>query len=408
MGNSLNSERTNLEKLEELNALQKNRVSKRRKTVGLAALVICISLMLIALTVYALLTREATGLFKFSLVVEIIATVGMVIVFGCCVETVDDAVTGICLLLAAVHLALSIVMVTRGRFKIDEVVTLDDGFVYDVIDGEYYLYDCGNKVSDIVVSKLSHPIAGFSDGLKGNKSITSVTIDVPEFTVRKNAFAKCINLTKVVFDDGDYTIHGRAFHKCAKLERVEFGGGNYTFKGSRFFAGCDRLKNIYMMDGIFSTQNKLARFLAGLKSVAVHMNDSTIEVNLRGAKDLTLVLYDGATSIGKAKPDVLVLQEGFDFETWVDARNSGDIKPIAPVIYIPMSVTNIPDRFFGSNSASATVYYQGDSGSWSSVYVEGTDGWIFGSNSNYARDFIVFHYNADCKYWETNGLFTGN
>ena len=163
MGNSLNSERTNLEKLEELNALQKNRVSKRRKTVGLAALVICISLMLIALTVYALLTREATGLFKFSLVVEIIATVGMVIVFGCCVETVDDAVTGICLLLAAVHLALSIVMVTRGRFKIDEVVTLDDGFVYDVIDGEYYLYDCGNKVSDIVVSKLSHPIAGFSE-----------------------------------------------------------------------------------------------------------------------------------------------------------------------------------------------------------------------------------------------------
>ncbi|MBQ3014914.1 MAG: leucine-rich repeat protein [Clostridia bacterium] len=407
MGNSLNSERTNLEKLEELNALQKDRTAKQRKSTGIAVLVIGLSLLAVVLSVYALMTREATVLFKLALILDIVATLGMFIAFFCCAETVDDRVTGLCLLLTVVHLVFSIIMITRGRFKIDEVVTLDDGFVYDVIDGEYYLYDCGNKVSDIVVSELSHPIVGFSDGLKGNKNITSVTIDVPEFTVRKNAFAKCTNLQSVTFGDGIYTICGRAFSKCTRLESVEFNGGSYTFKGGRFFAGCDRLKDIYMMDGTFTTNNKLARFLAGLKSVAVHMNDSAISLNMKGAKDLTLVLHPGAMSIGKIQPDVLVLQEGFDFEGWVDTRNTSNIKPIAPVIYIPYTVTNIPERFFGSNSSNVSVYYQGDAGSWSSIYVEGTDGWIFASNSNYSRNFLLIHYNADCKYWDSNMFVAG-
>lgn len=402
MGNSLNSERTASEKLRALNATQKYRASKRRKAAGSYILIIAISLVAIILTVYSLMTREATTLFKLALVLEIIAALGMFITFCCCAGKAEDSLTWLCVILTLIHLVLSVVMVTRGRFKIDEVVTGKDGFVYDVIDGEYYLYDCGNRVSDIVVSELSWPIVGFSDGLKGNSNIKSITIDVPEFTVKNSAFAKCMNLTDITFGDGIYTIGGRAFYGCSRLESVVFNGGSYTFKGGSFFKKCDRLANIHMNNGVFITKNKLSKFLSGLGKVAVHQNNSTIGVTLDGADELTLVIYNGVTSIGKIKPDVLVLQEGFDFQTWVDSRRSGDIKPIAPVMYIPASVSNIPERFFGSNSKSATVYYQGDSSSWSYIDVEGTGGWIFGSNSNYSRDLLIVHYNADCKYWEMN------
>lgn len=402
MGNSLNSERTANERLRALEATQKQNRSRNAKMAGTYLLLIAISLVAIILTVYSLLTREATGLFKLALVLEIMATLGMFIAFCCCAGKAEESITWLCVILTIIHLGLSVVMVTRGRFKIDEVVTGSDGFVYDVIDGEYYLYDCGNSVSDIVVSELSRPIVGFSNGLKGNKNITSITIDVPEFTVRNSAFADCINLKEVFFGDGIYTICGRAFNGCTNLEAVVFSGGSYTFKGGNYFGGCDRLANIHMVEGTFITKNKTAKFLKGLNSVAVHQDNSTIGVNLEGAKEFTLVLYDGVTTIGNLEPDVLVLQEGFDFDTWVDSRRSGNIKPIAPVMYIPYSVTNIPERFFGSNSKSATVYYQGDSSSWSYIDVEGTGGWIFGSNSNYSRDLLIVHYNSDCKYWDMN------
>ena len=122
MGNSLNSERTASEKLRALNATQKYRASKRRKAAGSYILIIAISLVAIILTVYSLMTREATTLFKLALVLEIIAALGMFITFCCCAGKAEDSLTWLCVILTLIHLVLSVVMVTRGRFKIDAIL----------------------------------------------------------------------------------------------------------------------------------------------------------------------------------------------------------------------------------------------------------------------------------------------
>ena len=70
--------------------------------------------------------------------------------------------------------------------------------------------------------------------------------------------------------------------------------------------------------------------------------------------------------------------------------------------------TEVPDGIFGSNSSASDVYYQGSADMWSYVSIPGLDGWIFGSNSNYSRDFTRMHYNSTCRHWGTSSQGTEN
>ena len=416
MGNSLDSARTASEKLKAIQATQKYNSSRRRKAAGTYFLIIVISLAVAALTVYTLMTREATTLFKLALILEILVALGMFIAFCCCADKADDGITAICLIMAIVHIILSGIMVTRGRFKIDEVVTGSDGFVYDVIDGEYYLYDCGNKVTDIVVSELDQPIVGFSDGLKGNNKITSVTIDVPEFTIKKGAFAGCENLKSIKFGNGSYTIGARAFKNCQKLESVVFDGGNYTFK-DQIFKKCSNLENVYLNGGSYGrgeswNWSTYTKTFKGVKNVVLHLNDNPfINNTVFDASDiLTTVVYVGTDSINNVNTDVLVFKEGFNFENWTDSRKQILVKySIAASIYLPSSVTSIPENFFGNNGDAPQVYYQGSSDMWQNIHVDGYhDVGMFGAQTNKVFTKINVRYNSSCKYWETNEFEIGN
>ena len=403
--NSLDSMRIKAmeDKIATINRKQKIQRQAKATAAVQYGLPIIASIVILALAAYALMTREAVALFKLALVLEVIAAVGIFIGFCVCAGKASDSLTWVCFILAIVHIVCSVVMMTRGRFKIEEVITTNDGYVLEMIDGEYYIYSCNTKDDEIVISELPHNVVGFSSDFQGSNYITSIVIDVDRFELGKNAFSKCPALETVIFEgDGEYVIRSKAFNNCKRLTTVRFEEGNYSFKGGRVFANCSRLTDIYFGNGTF-TGKKLTSILGGLKKIAVHIDNATlVNMGMNGAKELTLVVYDGVTSIGNIKPDVLVFQEGFDFYNWVDTRSNGTTKPIAPVIYLPTSVSSIPERMFGNDSKSYHVYYQGSAASWSNVYVEGTGGWIFGSNSNYSRNLTTMHYNSSCKQWETN------
>lgn len=357
-----------------------------------------------ALAVYTYFVRDAVLLFKIAFgLVAAVAVVNVVVAICHRGRYRDRGIRNTGILLALACAVGAYFMYSSGRLLGGDLLRADDGFVYTEVNGAYYLHGCDGSVTELVLSELSEEIAGISSGaLKGNTTLTSVVLDVPTLTIGANAFADCSALTEVTVIGGDHTIGDGAFKNCKKLQSVRFEGGSYQFEGSGVFSGCDRLTDIYMIGGSYTSAQMLTKPLSGLGNVAVHHDNAEIGMALTGVKELTLVVYPGTYNIFAIEPDVLVFAEGFDFDSWTDERSASEIGPLAPKIYLPSTVTQLPDRMFGSDSESYDVYYRGSRDQWESISIPGLDGWIFGSNSNYSRELTRMHYDSTCRYWQTN------
>ena len=215
--NSLNSERTNHEKLAALEAAQRRGSAEKKEVAVPFVTLILMTIIAGAIALYAMATREAVGLFKLSLILEIIVAI-VTIVLTCKISPkrkANGGIVAICVIAAIAHCLAAFFMITSGRFKIEEVITTNDGYVLEMIDGEYYIYSCNTKDDEVVISELPHNVVGFSSDFQGSNYLTSVVIDVDRFELGKNAFSKCTNLTTVIFEgDGDYVIRSKAFNNC--------------------------------------------------------------------------------------------------------------------------------------------------------------------------------------------------
>ncbi len=370
------------------------------KVLGILAIVL-VGLAVNAFSIYSWASGGNPALFKVAFGAEItIAIVGIILAKTCFSGYYQKAQRTVCIIIVVVSILLAIAMCFSGGLKNREFMHDGEGVMYEVVDGEYYLYDCDKGVKELVLSTLSEQVVGVSEkAFKGNKTITSITFDVSNLIIKKGAFQNCTALTKVEFIGGDATISSTVFKGCKKLQSVVFDGGSYTFNGcSNLFAGCNALKDIYFNGGNYMKKG-MTRILGGLDKIAVHHKNADIDIPLKGAKELTLVVYPGTDSIYSIKPDVLVFAEGFDFSGDFGAeRGSFDNKPYAPVTYFPASVTYIPD-ILGSNRRKYDVYYQGTSGDWSCLSIAGDGGFFDIANMNYKHDLIRMHYNSNCRFW---------
>ncbi len=399
------AERDRQEAIYQRQLWEKAKYKRLTKNIFLLILGSLVSIIAGGMALYAYATLEMVTLFKLAFALEIVATIVLIVILAKPFANRQDlgikGFKAIMILWIIVNIVAGGLMIGSGRLGIDSIVQDDNGIVYAEVKDNFYLYDCSNSDTTLVVSELSQEIAGIGKkAFKSNSVLTSVIVDVPTLKIDKNAFQGCTALTTVKFVGGDYTLEKGAFQKCKNLTSVIFENGNYNFKGANIFDGCSHLTDIYMNGGNYKGA-PLVKLLAGVGKVAVHHNNAEIDVKLTGADELTLVVYPETNTIFKIKPDVLVFANGYDFGTWIDGNN-GSIKPFAPKIYLPYTITNVPDGIFGSDSTSYNVYYQGSEWMWEDVNIPGLDGWIFGSNSNYSRDFTKMHFGADCKYWETN------
>ncbi len=398
-------------------AVESKLLRKQRKKDAAKAFLCVLSVLFVVLctlaagafTVYSFMTAETAQIFRIALGVEIaavvVATVMAVVHF---VKDNSTAFKVICVIFAVINVVAAVVIGVSGRLVEHDIMTGEDGFLYEMVDGEYYLFGCDSRVAELVISDLEEDIVGISaDAFKGNTSLTSLTVDVSSLVIEDGAFRDCTALKTVRFVGGDTVLEGNVFKNCKKLESVVFDGGSYTFNGSNLFDDCALLKDVYMNGGSYVGGDSV-RILGGLKKIAVHHGDAYIDVPLKGAGELTLVVYPGTDSIFAVKPDVLVFAEGFDFSGELSAeRGTFDLKPLAPITYFPQSVTYIPD-ILGSDRKKYDVFYQGSADEWESLSIAGDGGLFDVANMNYKEKYITMHYNKNCRFWDTNNIEMGN
>lgn len=383
----------------------KKRAIKTLFTVLGVVAVALVSLLAVAFGVYSWLMTDNVSLFRIAFAAQIVSALGVgAIAVVHFVKDTSAAQKLVCVILAALNLILAVAMGFSGGLVTRDLFTDSDGFTYENKDGEIYLVGCEGSVKELVISALSESIVGISDqAFKGNTTITSLTVDVSNLTIGNEAFADCSALEKVELVGGDTALGGKVFKDCVKLNSVSFEGGSYTFNGASVFDGCTVLKDIHFNGGSYVGADG-ARILGGLKKIAVHHRNADIAVSLKGADELTLVVYSGTDSIFAVEPDVLVFAEGFDFSGEFGAeRGTFDLKPLAPVTFFPSSVTYIPD-ILGSDRKKSDVYYQGSSDMWESLGIAGDGGLFDVANMNYKEDYVRMHYNSNCRFWGTNNV----
>lgn len=340
---------------------------------------------------------EMLTMFKIFLIVEIVLAIATIILWMLEIDLGEEPFSIIIYsILMVVHVFLACIMMGAGRFKVDAIVKDNDGYVYEMVDGKYYLYSCGKETTDLVVSEVPRTIYGISSkGLKECDSVETLVIDVQRFTVRKKDFAGWQNLKQVTFATEECKIAKKAFKDCYNLKSATFDGGNYNVRGKRIFQNCAELKDVYFTN--CKIKAKKLGVWKGTVDLIIHLdNVADARIRFDGAEKSTVILYPGTsiyTAYGTA--DVLVTKEGFDFD---DVFEYSTGYPWANDFYIASTVTNIPDNMFG-NENSCTVYYQGDENMWSQISIPRVDE-FFGKNKNYP-DRVTVRYNSGSKYWDS-------
>lgn len=388
------------------------RKKKRKETIKKVLLVmpvILVCLLAVAFSVYSWFFSDSILLFRIAFGADIAVALGICVITK--IHFVKDHSTVmkiLCIFLALVISAVAVAMGVSGRLVEHEYVTDDDGFIYEIKNEEYYLHGCENSITELVISQLSHNIVGVSaNAFKGNTTLTKLTVDVYGLKIEKEAFANCSALSDVEFGVGEVTLNGKIFKDCKALVNVSFNGGNYTFGGNDIFTGCTALKNIYFTSGSYIGSSHVS-ILGGLGKVAVHHDKANIGLPLSGADELTLVVYPGTNDIFGVKPDVLVFADGFDFSGDFHAdKGSFDLSPFAPTIYLPSSVTYVPD-ILGSDRRNYNVYYQGTQDMWNNLSIAGDKGFFDLANMNYKESHITLHYNSNCRFWVADNVQTGD
>lgn len=238
------------------------------------------------------------------------------------------------------------------------------------------------------------------NAFKNNNYVTSIEIDVLNLQLDEKAFASCNNLSDIYFLNGIYTFEGeKPFYKCSQLTNI-------------YFNNCDVR---YPINDTETTEY----LLEGTLNITAHLNKSTINCRLYGSNSMTLIIYKGTKSIPYNGYEKVIFEEGFDFEGWSCLTGYTENRTISSYgyqIYLPNSITNLPDDIFGSNKSMCKIYFQGDEETFKEFEVNCTDSYseegkgflgikvtnyYFGTNENYISGNVEINYNCNSEYWNS-------
>jgi hypothetical protein len=246
-------------------------------------------------------------------------------------------------------------------------VELDDSFYAEKVESGHETVLIRSKYEGKVVSLVSQ------DAAKNNGDIVTL-----------------------IFEGGDIEIQKSAFNTCSRLSSITFGG-DYTYKiGEDAFANCKNMTDIDVGAATITNAesnvqyNLLGASVTNLKVDGGNISHTTINVE-------TLTLGKGSDvqfesgSISKA-----VFEDGYTFTDHNVSRFvthgiyniTYTYYNFATNIYLPTSVTSIPDNFFGDDGGITTVYFAGTEEQWNAVTI-GASG-----NSNYSSDKVRVVYNT--------------
>ncbi len=192
----------------------------------------------------------------------------------------------------------------------------ENGFIYEVKDGNAIIVGCDSTVSGDVVIPSS--IGGYvvteiwDCAFENNIDITAVTIPDSVTKIGDSAFENCFALETVIIGDGVKMIDEEAFYSCQAMKKLSLGDsvktiGAYAFYdcvglksvdipygvaniGSHAFASCAGLTSIVIPDSVTVLGNQAFSLCTGLRSV-------TLSNKLTKIDHETFMFCSGLTSV---------------------------------------------------------------------------------------------------------------
>ena len=242
-----------------------------------------------------------------------------------------------------------------------------DGYeIFDVVDGASEIIIEG-RIGNLNVTSMK------SDIFQENKNITSLTFRGGNLTIKKESFLNCYNIEKVTFDAYNYTILRNAFKGCTGLKEFNVGKATittdidnpneYTYRPESDIFGGETQATV-IVDG-----GKIKYIVDSVKKYIIG-NGSEIHTWVYEKNEGKNVYVDNNTVVFTDGVNFdetvfyVYIQKGLSLTKYVSY-------PVGYTIYIPSSVTNIPNNFFGDEThlGNITINYAGTSEEWNNITV---------------------------------------
>lgn len=300
---------------------------------------------------------------------------------------------------AATHLVMIIIVLFSGKLGVIEYYSQDgDGIIY-------------------AQTKNDFKVIGYTEGAK-EITIRGEVNDYFMDSIGTNTFKKNNDAKVLTFADGDIDISKKAFKGWKNLETINFGDYTYSL-GSFVFEDSSRLKEFNVGSAEITIAQEYSgesstvydKTFSGITNATITVDGGKLHylcdsVNMYKIGNNSEVIitntYEDASfknNSGHAVNKKVVLLDGFTFDNSI-LTNQFDMKiigaefhyyPFAYTMYIPTSVTSIPEGFFGDKLFQYTevkVHYAGSEHEWNNISIESS------GNGNYSEGKVKVTFNS--------------
>lgn len=325
-------------------------------------------------------------------------------------------------LLGIATIVVGWITISEGRLSLDTKSSFYDeqyGVLYVELDTGFTAWEIAPEAEDVLILSEHDglPVTGVHENAARNNSKIKTLTFTPQgnYELGKAAFKGCPYLTIVSFgEDSRFTVHEDVFADCKRLTAVDCGShSTFTFERSNSFAknnsfeGCPALSEFRINNSklivntildiecdnmLFGGETNAVIYVSGGETSYISDNVGGIVVG----KDSSVVVVHYSDDI-PVHVGTYRFEESFDFDgstlftaelvNWVFVQNL-DYFALADEIYLPASVTYIPDNFFGDKGDGCTVYYAGSAEDWARLPI-GNSG---NDNYNNGKVKIVYDY----------------
>ena len=335
--------------------------------------------------------------------------------YSAVIYKVISAVLGVALFV------MGCVTLGMGRLSFSVKSTYYDetnGVVYAELDTGYTVWEIKPEQENVtILAELDGlAVTGVHDGAaKNNNKMKTLTFaEDGIYALGSGSFAACSALTEIHFGGSSGShIWKEVFKNCQRLTNVDCGTDNeLIFDDWNAFADCPRLAEFHVNDSKLVLNTTLdidcdKTLFGGETNAVFYVNGgdtSYIADNLGGvvvgknSKAAVAHYTNNDGSIDHVTVGSYRFEEGFDFagSTFFTVAMHNYVfkqeiiyQALADEIYLPSSVTYIPDNFFGNEGDGCTVYYAGTQEQWEALEV-GQNG-----NDNFLKkDKVSVFYNS--------------
>lgn len=321
-------------------------------------------------------------------------------------------------LLGIATFVMGCVTIGSGRLAFEVKSSFYDeqyGVLYVELDNGFTVWEIDPNEENVLILAKHDGVAvtGVSkDAARNNSKIKTLTFAPNGSYELENTAFRDSSLTAISFgDNSHFTFHDEVFANCRRLATVNCGSrSTLTFEGKNSFKDCLALSEFHVNDSklvinttldidcdktLFGEETNAVIYVNGGDTSYIADNVGGIVVGKNSSVTLAHYSYGGwpncPVHVGTYR-----FEEGFDFDgstlftmelqnyVLVQQRN---YLPLADEIYLPTSVTYIPDNFFGDKGDGCKVYYAGSAEDWEKLSI-GENG-----NENYNNGKITMIYD---------------